>query len=55
MMDKGATFTYRNYGADGSGYYTDNGATSVIYVKDATPLVLEALRWYSTLMKIHNM
>ena len=55
MMEKGAKFTYRNYGADGSGYYTDNGATSVIYVKDATPMVLQALREYSTLIKIHNM
>ena len=41
--------TYENYGADGSGYYTDNGEAAIIYNKAATPMVLETLRKYSAL------
>ncbi len=54
MMEKAAKFTYKNYWADGSGYYTDNGETSFVYIKDATPIVLEALGEYSARI-IRNM
>ena len=46
MMDTANKPIYENYGVDGSGYYTDNGRSAIIYVKAAKPFVLEALREY---------
>ncbi len=53
-MDKASNGIYQHYGADGSGYYTENGATSFIYIKDVTPIVLDALRKYALLRNVRN-
>ena len=47
MMDTADKSTYENYGADGSGYYTDNAASSFMYIEKATPILLESLREYA--------
>ncbi len=47
MMETANKPIYENYGASGSGYYTDNGMSAIIYNNAAKPLVLAALREYS--------
>lgn len=54
-MEKANQCIYGNYGADGSGYYTDNGLTAFIYIQAATPIVLEALRTCVALVGISTM
>ncbi len=39
------------YGADGSGYYTENAQGCFICIKEATSLVMEALGIFSTQRK----